>query len=104
MKITVDISPEVINGKEYYSVRHFSILTHKSEKVIYHLISKGNAVRKLRADMILNHPMIPVEEFTEFVFTGPGRYPLKDLYRYNEDGTAYPVDETMVILPEQGKT
>ncbi len=94
--MNLNIEPDVVNGKEYYSVRKFAALVHKSEKAVYMLINKGNAVRKLKADFILGHPMIPICELTEFVFTGPGRYPLKDLYRYNEDGLCYPVDDSAI--------
>lgn len=91
--MNIRIEPEVLNGKLYYTVRKFAQLTNKSEKAIYSLISKGNAIRKLKADMVLGHPMIPAEEFTAYVFTGPGRYPLKDLYKYTKEGLVISIEE-----------
>ena len=90
--MNIRVETEKINGKKYYSVRKFAQLTNKSEKAIYGLIKKGNAIRKLKADYVLGHPMIPAEELTEFVFTGPGRYPLKDLYKYTEEGLVISIE------------
>ncbi len=90
--MNIRVEPEIINGRPYYTVRKFAQLTNKSEKAIYNLISKGNAIRKLRVERILDKPMIPAEEYTEYVFTGPGRYPLKDLYRYTAEGVVIQVE------------
>lgn len=89
--MNVNVQAQEINGQMYYSVHDFATIVHKSEKVIYRLINKGNALRKLKADFILGHPMIPVSELTEYVYTGPGRYPLKDQYRIDENGVTVPV-------------
>lgn len=91
--MTIRIEPEVVNGKQYYTVRKFAQLTNKSEKAIYNLITKGNAIRKLKADDILGRTMIPVSEYTDYVFTGPGRYPLKDLYKYTKEGVVIQIEE-----------
>lgn len=96
--MNIRISGELINGKLYYTVRQFAQLTNKSEKAVYNLISKGNAIRKLKVERILGKPMIPSEEYTDYVFTGPGRYPLKDLYRYTADGVVIQLD----AMPEIG--
>ena len=95
--MTINVQPMELNGHWYYTVQQFAALIGKSEQTVYTLKDKGNAIRKLRSEDFMGKPMIPVEEFTEFVFTGPGRYPLSDLYRFLEDGSTVPV-ETMEIV------
>lgn len=90
--MNINVDPVVIDGKEYYTVKDFSSIVKKSDKVVYALISKGNAIRKLKTRHILGKPLIEANEATEYIFTGPGRFPLRDLYRYDEVGNAVPVD------------
>jgi len=89
MKITIE--PTVINDIPYFTVQQFAACIGKSEQTVYALKDRGNAVRKLKSVDIMGKPMIPASEFTDYIFTGPGRYPLTDLYRFTEDGSTVPV-------------
>lgn len=93
MKITKEIKLLEHNGKNYFTVRQFAELTNRSEKAVYALIKKGNRLRKLNAIMIVKRTLIPEEELTEFIFTGPGKQPYSDAYRFDKEGKQYPVDK-----------
>ena len=73
------------NGKMYYDVKTFAYLTNKTTQTIYRLIEKGNALRKLKCDKILNKPLIPVEELTGFPFTAPGPRGSESVFYNKED-------------------
>jgi hypothetical protein len=82
--------PIILDGKRFYTVREFSSLIHKSEHTVYRLISEGSLIRKLKARYVAEKPLIEADELTDFPFTGAGRYPLKDVYHYTENGVSLP--------------
>lgn len=86
-----NIVPQSLDGKDYYTVGQFAFLVNRTEQTIRNLFTKGNAIRKLRVTYFVGKPMIPAEEYTEFLFTGTGKYPLKDVYHYTKDGDIVPV-------------
>ena len=93
MNIAKTIELVEYEGNKYFTVRQFANCTNRSEKAVYGLIRKGNAIRKLKAIQVIGRTIIPESEFTEFVFTGPGKYPYADLYRFGPDGKQYPIDK-----------
>ena len=107
MKYSV-CEPITIDGKNYYSVKQFGIITSHSEASINHLIKLGNKFRKLMAvkfTAISNKPMIPASELTDYVFTQIGRKlgtGSQVGYKFKEDGTVYEVylDEEGHVLSE----
>jgi hypothetical protein len=85
------IEPKDINGKLYYTPSQFAHLTGVSETMIYRLLNKGNYFRKLRADYsYFARPLIPIEELVDYPWTGPGRYPYKEVSHFTEDGDRMP--------------
>lgn len=76
--------PYVVGGKLYYTVRQFADKTNRTVQSVRNLISKGNRIRCLRADMIAGRPLIPAEELTDFPFTLPGND--RTIYHYTKEG------------------
>ena len=76
---------EVINDKRFFTVKNFAIATNRSEQNVRFLMSYGNRLRKLRVEYIMDKPLIPYSELTEFPFTLPGRNS-DEVYHYNEEG------------------
>jgi hypothetical protein len=76
---------EKVNGKFYFTVKHFAWATHRSEQSVRFLISKGNRLRKLKATWDRGRRMIPYSELTEYPFTVSGRAQ-EEVYHYDEDG------------------
>lgn len=73
------------NGERYFSVKHFSWATRRSEVNTRHLMYRGNRVRRLKIVYINGKPMIPYTEMLEFPFTMPGRNS-REVYHYDESG------------------
>ena len=89
------IEPYNIDGKEYYTVKQFAAIVHKSELTIRGLMSVGNTRRKLTRVLIGTSAMIPASELTDFPFTTCGRTP--NVYHYDKSGglvlpSEYPVE------------
>jgi len=80
----VDMTEE-INGERYFSVRTFAEATKRSEQSVRFLMSYGNRIRKLTVVYVMDKPLIPYSELTEFPFTLPGRNN-EEVYHYDEDG------------------
>jgi len=76
---------EVINGKRYFTVKNFAIATNRSEPSVRFLMSYGNRIRKLNTEYIMDKPLIPYAELTEFPFTLPGRNS-DEVYHYDAEG------------------
>jgi hypothetical protein len=76
---------EEINGKFYFTVKHFAWATKRSEQSVRFLMCYGNRIRKLKVERIGDKPYIPYEELTEFPFTLPGRN-TREVYHYTEAG------------------
>lgn len=76
---------ELINDEYYFTIKEFAQIIRKSEQNVRYLISKGNRIRKLKTVYIVQKPMIPINELTEFPFTMPGRKS-KEVYFYDEEG------------------
>ena len=74
-----------IEGKRYFTVKHFAYATKRSEINVRFLMARGNRIRKLRVVRFGGKPFIPYEEMLEFPFTLPGRSS-KEIYHYNEAG------------------
>lgn len=81
-----------ISGKRYFTVKHFALVTMRSETNVRHLMRVGNRLRCLRVFRIAEKPMIPYEELMEFPFTLPGR--CERVYHYTEKGV--PTQEELV--------
>lgn len=62
------------DGVDYCSVKFFASKANKTTQTIYNLISKGNAIRRLKVKYVDGKPLIPVSELEDFLFTctGPG--------------------------------
>jgi len=75
-----------VNGKVYFDVKTFAALTNRTTQAVYRLISKGNSVRKLKADHVLGKPMIPVSELAEFPFCSSGPWAKKNVYHFDVSG------------------
>jgi hypothetical protein len=80
---------EELNGRLYFTVQAFALVTKKSQQSIRFLMAYGNRIRKLRVEYIFDKPLIPYEELTEFPFTLSGRNS-KSVYHYNEAGEQIP--------------
>jgi len=76
---------ELINDEYYFTINDFAAVVRKSAQNIRYLIAKGNRIRKLKTVYIVQRPMIPLSELTEFPFTMPGRKS-KEVYFYDEEG------------------
>ena len=76
---------ELINDEYYFTINDFASVVRKSAQNIRYLIAKGNRIRKLKTVYIVQRPMIPLSELTEFPFTMPGRKS-KEVYFYDEEG------------------
>ena len=76
---------EVINGDRYFTVKNFAIATNRSEQSVRFLMSYGNRIRKLKTEYIMDKPLIPYAELTEFPFTLPGRNS-EEVYHYDASG------------------
>ena len=76
---------ELINDEYYFKVTNFALVTRKSTQNIRYLMAKGNRIRKLKKVYIMDKPLIPATELTEFPFTMPGRKS-KEVYFYDEEG------------------
>jgi hypothetical protein len=82
------IEPIDINGTLFYRVRDFAHIVKKSENTIYRLTNHGNVFRRMKCEygLLDGVPLIPATELTAFPFTGVGRYPMKEVGHYDEDG------------------
>lgn len=78
--------PIEINGKKYYQVKQFAMLTNRTTQSVYKLIKKGNSIRKLKIFYLGDKPYIPMEEVTEFPFISPGPYSENNVYHYTDTG------------------
>jgi hypothetical protein len=88
--VTKEIKPFPINGKEYYTPFQFAHVIGRSENMVYRLINRGNVFRKLRAISYMDRTLVLADEVQAFPFTGPGRYPERDVFHYDAAGNAVP--------------
>jgi len=72
--IPVTLKTININGKEYLSTSQFAAACGRGAKTINHLILYGNKIRKLESILQFGSRLVPIEELTNFPFTGRGRY------------------------------
>lgn len=89
MLVEIDTDPMDINGKKYYTIKQFAILTNRTEQSVRFLIYKGNRIRKLQREILFRKIFIPAEELTDYPFTcvGPSTDdPDEGVYHYNELG------------------
>ena len=73
-----------IDGEDYFTIKEFARLTHRTEQSVRLLISHGNRIRKLEARHVSKTVLIPLSELTEYIFTSSGKSRL--VYQYDEDG------------------
>ncbi len=73
------------NKKEYYTVKEFAKLVHKSEPTIRRLVKYGNKIRKLKTVHFVDRLLIDSEELKNFPFTVSGRNN-NETYHYDEKG------------------
>jgi hypothetical protein len=59
-------------GQQYYEVKDFAYKTNRTTSTIYRLIKLGNCIRKLNAIIVLGKPLIPREEYQDFLVSAPG--------------------------------
>ena len=62
-----------INGREYWTIKSFALLSQRSERVIRKLVVDGNRQRKLKGLTINGRVYIEQDELFEFPFTTGGR-------------------------------
>ena len=62
-----------INGKDYWTLKQFSYLTHRGEASITQLVKYGNRIRKLKVLKVDNKTYIEADELFEFPFIVIGR-------------------------------
>lgn len=86
LKMTPWDMSEDINGVRYFTVKHFALATNRSEPNVRFLMAYGNRIRKIKVVYMMNKPMIPYSELTEFPFTLAGRNS-SGVYHYTEEGT-----------------
>lgn len=82
------ITPVVIDGVNYYTVKDFAALRSRTTGTIYSLIKKGNTIRKLKARYVVGRPLIPESELTDFPWTPPGPNSEERSYYYDEEENA----------------
>lgn len=85
MKIEVG-DTVTLDGEQYITVQQMSSIINKSNQTIYHLINKGNSIRKMRAKKISGITLIPYKEVVEFPFTWAGKLASQNIYHYDYDG------------------
>lgn len=61
-----DMTPTVIDGKEYYTVTQFAHASRKTPSRIHQLITSGNKRRKLRTIRVAERFLIEAQELCEF--------------------------------------
>lgn len=66
-------TPYEINGRKYWTIKQFARLTRREPSSIRMLVSKGNKIRKLKADVFFDKPFVYAEELFEFPFSMPGK-------------------------------
>lgn len=72
MEINKEVSIN-IEGEQYWTVKQFSNLTGREEGTIRLLITKGNQLRRLKADYFGGKPFIQASEIFDFPFKVTGR-------------------------------
>jgi len=82
----VEIKKILINGDEYITVKNMSRIVNKSDQTIYHLINKGNVIRKMKCIKIEEKVLIPYSEVVEFPFTYAGHNAKENTYHFNYEG------------------
>jgi len=80
------IEPMKVNGKGYYTVEQFAIITGKTPGHILRMVLYGNRIRKMDSTKMLNKTMIPVEELTNFPFNRRGRGEITEVYHFCQNG------------------
>jgi hypothetical protein len=70
---TVDLEPVTVEGKRYYTMNQFAHIVNRGLPYVSKLITRGNAVRKLKSIKIENKPLIPIEEANDFPFVPRGK-------------------------------
>jgi len=82
----ISVEPIVVGGKNYYSIQQMASITNKSDQTIYGLISRGNAIRKMKHIRIVDRILIPCVELLQFPFTYAGSNPKENTYHYDKEG------------------
>lgn len=66
------LRPINVDGKKYFSVGQFAMLTYRTHNAVTQLIFKGNRLRNLKREVILGRNAVPVEELEDFPFLPRG--------------------------------
>ena len=72
---------------KYMTVNQMASITNKSSQTIYNLIRRGNSVRKMESIQVAGRLLIPINELTEFPFTGCGMNSAAHVYHYDKKGS-----------------
>lgn len=91
-----------INGKDYWTIEQFAILTERTKESVRRLLSIGNSIRRLDADRIGRKPFIPYEELFEYPFVQDGRQSALGILvkkYYLEDGELLDKEEVIARCP-----
>ena len=98
--MTRTIEAQEINGKLYYTPAQFAHIIGRSENMLYKLINKGNCFRRLKCSYeYFGRPLIEADEVTRYPFTGPGRYPEKDVHHVTLEGDRVSCVECSTLGP-----
>jgi hypothetical protein len=88
--MNIQINPIIINGIKYVTVREMSRIINKSDQMLYTLLSRGNAIRKMKSIKIAEKILIPLSELTDFPFTYCGKGNV--IYHYDSEGKIIDTD------------
>ena len=76
-----------INGLNYYPIQEFAQMIGREVTSLRHLLFAGNTVRRMHYVRDRSRIFIPVEEYSGYPFTNPGRQQYgQDIYHYDEKG------------------
>jgi hypothetical protein len=81
-----------IDGKGFYTVKEFAILTYRTEQSIRRLCAIGNRLRRLKSLKVGTTILIPAHELEEFPFTASGRSDVVYHYEMDEEGVTKVVE------------
>ena len=85
-KIELNVQTIKLGNQEYMTVNQMAIITNKSTQTIYSLLKRGNSIRRMKSLQVVGRLLIPVEELTEFPFTGCGTNSAERVYHYSVKG------------------
>ena len=74
-----------VDGELYFTIGAFALLTNRSAQTVRRYLKNGNRIRKLKMIRVVDRPLIPVAELTEYPFTVSGRNST-EIYHYDTSG------------------